>query len=117
LAQYNVRAVVQDTNIRTVLRKAEDVFNADFVVEKINPEKSRADRLAEAVALLEDAKGTAEELKEELENWLESLPENLSDSSKANELQEAIDNLEQGASELEEAVDALNSVEFPDMMG
>ena len=57
----------------------------------------------------------AEELKDELEAWLENMPENLQDGSKAGEIQEAIDELEEVIDHLNEAVDSAGNVNFPGM--
>ena len=55
--------------------------------------KSRATRLSETLDMTEKI-ADVEQLKEELEEWSENLPENLQSSNKADMLQEAIDNLE-----------------------
>lgn len=78
-------------------------------------QKSRATRFDEAKSTAVDQKAEFEELRDELQNWLDSLPENLQSGSKANALEEAISNLE-------EAIDALDTlegieVEFPGMFG
>lgn len=78
-------------------------------------QKSRADRFSEAQALASDAKAQVEELRDELQNWLDNLPENLQGGSKAEALEEAISNLEDVISNLEEAEGA--SVDFPGMFG
>ncbi len=80
---------------------------------KKNP--SRADRYAAAQSLVSDAKSQIEELRDELQNWLDNLPENLQSGSKADELQTAIDELESNISSLDEVESA--SVEFPRMFG
>ena len=54
-------------------------------------------------AAIDEALSTAEELRDELQEWKDNLPENLQDGQKADELQEAIDYLEEGISALEEA--------------
>lgn len=50
---------------------------------------------------VEEAKTAAEELRDELQSWLDNLPESLADGSKADEIQEAIDSLEEAMNELE----------------
>lgn len=60
-------------------------------------------RTSTILGAIEDAKATAEELRDELQSWLDNLPESLQSSSKADELQEAIDGLEEGVSNLEDA--------------
>jgi len=64
---------------------------------------------------IEEALSVAEELRDELENWKDSLPENLQSGSKADEIQEAIDMLEEGISKLEDAQngdDTIHQYEF-----
>lgn len=80
---------------------------------KRNP--SRADRGSEISGTLESAQGDIEMLKEELESWLENMPENLQETPKAEELQEAIDGLESAAQDVENAKDTLDGVQFPGM--
>lgn len=77
--------------------------------------KSRADRFAEAQSLASDAKSQIEELRDELQGWLDGLPENLQSGSKAEALQSAIDELETAINGLDEAEGA--SPDFPGMFG
>jgi predicted DNA-binding protein len=56
-----------------------------------------------------------EQLREELEEWLDNLPENLQSSNKADMLQEAIYNLENIGDELENIQELQHDVEFPGM--
>jgi len=60
-----------------------------------------------------DAKAQAEELRDELQDWRDNLPENLQQGSKADEIQSAIDSLEEFINSLESAENA--EVEFPGM--
>jgi hypothetical protein len=90
------------------------------VLNLIDPPKpkraeSRSDRFSEAQGSVGDAKSQAEELRDELQGWLDNLPENLQSGSKADELQSAIDELESFISSCEEAEGV--SVDFPGMMG
>jgi hypothetical protein len=86
---------------------------ASISVARHIPPESRADRFDEALSLIEDAKDEAEELRDELQEWRDGLPENLQDGSKADELQCAIDELEQFISMCEDAEGA--SITFPGM--
>lgn len=52
--------------------------------------KSRATRYDEAQQLVEEAKTRIEELRDELQDWLDALPVNLQGGTKADELQGAI---------------------------
>jgi len=76
--------------------------------------KSRATRLSETLDMTGKI-ADVEQLKEELEEWSENLPENLQSSNKADMLQEAIDNLENIVGELENIQELQHDVEFPGM--
>ena len=86
---------------------------------------SRADRLQEVLdeidwGTVETAQEEVCNLKDELQNWLDNMPENLQNSSKADELQSAIDELDEIESDLSSAVDTLQEfssreVTFPSM--
>lgn len=76
---------------------------------------SRRERLEQAVATISNGKDDIEALRDELQNWLDNMPENLQASSKADQLQEAIDALQEMIDSVEciETID----VQFPGMMG
>lgn len=76
---------------------------------------SRAERFADAMAEVGSARSTCEELRDELQSWLDNMPENLQSSSKADQLQEAIDALDEVIGRLDDAEGT--SVEFPGMLG
>ena len=76
--------------------------------------KSRATRLSETLDMTEKI-ADVEQLREELEEWLDNLPENLQSSNKADMLQEAIHNLENITDELENIQELQHDVEFPGM--
>lgn len=108
---------LQERSIEKIIReKVQDKFpDADISVRKVVFPTSRSDRWEEAVNQIGAAKDTAEQLRDELQEWLDNLPENLQQSNKADELQSAIDELEEAISELESAEG--HSPEFPSMMG
>lgn len=74
---------------------------------------SRADRFAGAISDVETAKATVEELRDELQSWLDNMPENLQQSEKAQNLEAAISELDGIVDNLDEAVSA--QVDFPGM--
>lgn len=86
---------------------------ARISIERKEPAQSRNDRFDEAQSLVSDAKSCAEELRDELQDWLNNLPENLQQGSKADEIQQAIDELESFIDALDNAESA--SPEFPGM--
>lgn len=90
--------------------------DAEITYSKKVRAESRADRLAEAMSGVSDAKSEVEELKGELETWRESLPENLQQSQKAEELDTAISALEDLQNDLEQLEGKEGDVDFPSMM-
>ena len=62
--------------IKKFLASAEQVYTLETVKKKKEP-KSRADRLSRAEVFAEEAKCIVEELHDEMEQWRESIPENL----------------------------------------
>lgn len=117
MASYRITIMgITAANIKQLEKKVKEAFGEEFAaqVTKQDPARSRADRLAEADSDVENAKGVVQELKDELEEWQSNLPENLQSGSKNDELQEAIDGLEEISSNLEN-VD-FSSVSFPSMM-
>lgn len=70
---------------------------------KLKRAESRSDRFSEAQGELGNAKSVAEELRDELQNWHDNMPENMQSGSKADELDEAIQELDSFISACEEA--------------
>lgn len=81
-------------------------------IEKVKQPNSRSDRLSDCESSVSDAKSEVESLRDELQDWMDNLPENLQSGTKADELQSAIDQLEQIASDLN-GIDW--TVDFPGM--
>jgi ElaB/YqjD/DUF883 family membrane-anchored ribosome-binding protein len=92
-------------------------------MSKKNP--SRAERFSDVMSnmdssSIDDARTEVETLKDELQSWLDNMPDNLQSSQKANDLQTAIDELDEIESELQTIIDSIQeqadkSVEFPTM--
>ena len=74
---------------------------------------SRQARFDGVMDQVENAKSEAEELRDELQAWLDGIPENLKAGTKADELQSAIEELESVIANLDEA--ACATPEFPGM--
>ena len=70
-------------------------------VDKRKCPTSRADRLATAASEFNSAKDTVGELRDELQSWRDNLPKNLQVGTKAEELDEAINSLDELASSLD----------------
>lgn len=78
--------------------------------------KSRATRLDEAMSNVIDIIEEVNILKEELEEWKSNLEgTNLENTTKYEQLEEAISGLEEIESQLEEAQSSADMVEFPGM--
>jgi uncharacterized protein Yka (UPF0111/DUF47 family) len=69
----------------------------------------------EAQTLIEDAATEFAILQEELQDWFDNMPENLQESTKASQLNDAIETLEDVLSSAQEIVET--DVEFPGMCG
>lgn len=115
MARYRISFVVDGKNINGIRSQVEKAFGEDAAaqVRKEPTVESRADRLDEAAGTLQDAAQLVEELKDEMQEWYDSIPENLQNGDKANEVQEAIDALEALHDEIE-GID-FSSVSFPGM--
>lgn len=87
--------------------------DAKVFITRKEPAESRADRFAEIQEMLVDCRTQAEELRGELQDWRDDMPENLQDGSKAAELDSAIDELNSFIDSCEEAEGI--SVDFPGM--
>lgn len=81
----------------------------------MSKEKSRAARFTEVQAKIDGAGIEVINLRDELESWLANIPENLQESFKAEQLQEAIDELDTVFDLIEEIVST--EIEFPGAFG
>lgn len=76
--------------------------------------KSRAKRFEDVMESVGHAKDELDELTQELQDWLDGMPENLQDGTKAEELNTAISELEDLSAQFDEI--AMTEVEFPGMI-
>lgn len=91
-----------ENEIAALVKKKYSKADINIDVSKASEGTSRADRFSDAVSSLGDAKSVAEELRDELQEWYDNLPEGLSNGSKADELQDAIGELENFISSVED---------------
>lgn len=89
---------------------------AEVSSRKVEHPTTRAERCSAAFASIADGKSELEALQEELESWRDGMPENLQDGEKAQQLDEAISELEDIVGELTQLEDKDGSIEFPAMM-
>lgn len=87
--------------------------NAFVSTKRVDPPESRSDRFEEAKSSVTDASSVAEELRDELQNWLDNLPEGLQGGDRASMLEEAISQLEEFQQYCDDAGNV--DVEFPGM--
>jgi hypothetical protein len=115
MANYKITLTVDAARIETVRKKAVEVFgeNAGAQISKCAVATSRDDRLGEAESSVGDALSIVEELKDEMEQWRDSIPENLQSGEKHSQVEEAISALEEIQSNLEGI--EFGSVDFPGM--
>jgi hypothetical protein len=92
---------------------AKQYGDANVRVYRKEPPESRSDRFDNAQSLVSDAKLEGEALRDELQNWLDNLPENLQGGDKAGQLEDAISNIEEFIEACDNAESA--SVDFPGM--
>jgi hypothetical protein len=117
LPTYRITAVVNAFRKPSVEKKLRDTFGPDaqiFSVERVSTPEGRAQRLREVEEMIKDATAEVEQLENEMQEWLDALPENLQSGQKADDIQTAIDGLQQLTQDLE-ATDF--DIQFPGMMG
>lgn len=115
MAQYKIILRADAVNINVIRKQVEKWLPGQVAqIDKVNRNPSRQDRFDEAVGEISSAKGTLEDLRDELQEWVDNIPENMQGGSKADEINDAISSLEEAIGQLEEAEGA--DVTFPGMM-
>lgn len=114
----NITVTQKGARVETVRELTEKAIRSKYpeasvTAVRYEPPTSRAERFSEAISSLADTRSTIEELRDELQSWLDNLPEGLQGGEKAGMLEEAISNLEEIISAIEEAEGT--DVEFPGM--
>lgn len=116
MAKYRFTIEADSAKDRDSIKKFLTTAAQAHTVEEVKPKKqpkSRADRLAVAEASVEDAKQIVEELYDEMEQWRDSIPENLQGGDKYSQVDDCCNNLDTIKSAFEEM--DFSSVEFPGM--
>ena len=78
--------------------------------------KSRSDRTQKLMEQISENVPFIEELKEELQDWQDNIPENLQDGNKAQELDERIDELDTLIDDFNTAIETGREIIFPGMI-
>lgn len=117
MARFRVVFEMEGARTEAVRNKLARLLGPDSdVVKKVallGKVESRADRLQDARQSVEDATSDVEQLQQEMQDWYDSIPENLQQGEKANQVEEAANALETLHDELDN-ID-WDSVEFPGM--
>jgi hypothetical protein len=117
MAKYLITLIVDGARKESVEKTLKIAFKGQepvlYAVEKKTSPESRSERLNDAASIMEDAKTIVKELKDEMQEWYDSIPENLQNGNKAEEVQSAIDALDDVQNEMESI--SFDSVEFPGM--
>jgi hypothetical protein len=116
MAKYIITLMIEAAKQDSVKKKLKAAFGEEIPihsVQKLKTQESRADRLSEAGGLVRQASDIVEELKNEMDHWYKSIPENLQDGEKASKIEQARDELGSLHSQLE-ALD-FDNVSFPKM--
>lgn len=116
-ADWTQKMLMSAYNAGGVLNPSAEVSEgaASPTTKKSKKQPSRADRAADIINQLDQSYNETEELREELQNWLDNMPENLQQGQKAQELEEAIGELESASSSIDEAKSSLEGTNFPGM--
>ena len=105
---------LRKASIEKLVKKLEsELKEATVTITDASPPSSRADRYSHAQSQLGDAKSEFESLRDELQDWYDNLPEQFQEGDKGQQLQDAVDTLEEVISECENAEG--HDVEFPGM--
>jgi hypothetical protein len=111
--EFIARLRIKPSTLPAVTKKAKAAFGDRLKsVEKVGRGFSRADELGQAEELVEQAKEIVGELKDDMENWRDNIPDSLQGGEKYSEVEECAAQLESLESELD-GIDF--DVEFPGM--
>ena len=95
--------------------KAKFGEKAQISIASADPPKTRAERLTAAFSLISNARSDIEQLKEEMEEWLSSIPENLLNGDKASKIEDTTNGLQEILNSIEELEGKDGDVSFPSM--
>lgn len=106
---------VRKSSVEALAEAMKEKFGdgASFYVKDDTPPESRSERYGLAQSMVSDGKMEMESLREELQDWKDNLPENLQDSDKASQLEDAISSLDDVINDCENAEG--HDVDFPGM--
>lgn len=106
---------VRQAGVDKIVQKLKDDLgeSVSVSVRKEELPESRSQRYAAAQSLVEEGKSEMETLRDELQERLDNMPENLQGGSKASEIEDAIGQLDEAVEAAEAAADV--DVSFPGM--
>jgi hypothetical protein len=111
---YLVTLKIEGSRLETMSKKAKEAFGDSLKsVEKCLGISSRADSLDDAQKMFEEVKKIVGGLKDEMEEWRDSIPESLQSGEKASEVEDCVGQLEELEGNLNDI--SFDNVEFPSM--
>jgi|TARA_R110002020_G_scaffold169824_1_gene359225 uncharacterized coiled-coil DUF342 family protein len=113
MAQYKVVITLHDSDIRKVRKEFSSFSGAR--ITKVNQSPSRRERFDEARGQVEEGQQVVEQLRDEMQEWHDSMPESLQSGSKGDSVLETADQLDEVFNEIDSAVTLFDSIEFPGM--
>ena len=106
---------IRKASVEKLAEKLKSEFGDDAGISVVDatPPSSRSDRFQSALNDISNGRGELESLRDELQEWLDNLPENFQQGDKGQELEESISTLEDMIGELENTEGS--EVNFPGM--
>ena len=111
MADYRISFTLTAANVNQIKKRVQEALGVDITaqIQKVERQPSRSDRLSEAAGWLGDVKRVVEEVKDELTESLDNMPEGLRENSETAQVNgEAVDSLDT-------ALTALEDVELDDI--
>lgn len=117
MAQYQIFVTDRGVKPATIDNIVKDIQKklprASVTKKHITRPESRKDRYAACIAVLEDMKTEMEEIRNELQDWYDNLPENFQQGDKGNDIETAINEIDNSINDLDQVIG--NEPDFPTM--
>lgn len=113
------KRTLTEKQVARLIKIVGDKFDRENVTgqnEKSLP-TSIQDRVAEVIDRLSGCESDVDEIKSELENWRDSIPENLQNCDKYQSLEQCVSDMDSVISSVQDASSSLESIDIPGMFG
>jgi hypothetical protein len=111
--QYTITLTIEAHKLSAVEKKAKAAFGDDVKVEKVSHHFSRSADLMLAKKKFQEGAEISADLKGQMEEWRDNMPDSLQSTDKFSEIEERVSNLESLESDLENI--SFDQIEFPGM--